>query len=117
MHSYERLLAWQRCHELTLQVYQTSRSWPATERYGLSAQIQQAAVSATANIVEGSVRRGPKEFGRFLQIASASLAEVGYMLLLAMELGYLNPEDGERVKGLHTEASRLTWKLRVKMTK
>ena len=44
-----------------------------------------------ANIVEGFGRKPGKERLHFLQIASASLAEVGYCLHVAKRLEYLSP--------------------------
>ena len=75
MQPYERLLAWQRCHELVLEIYRATKSWPDSERFGLTAQLRRAAVSAASNIVEENARRGPAELARFLQYAVGSLAE------------------------------------------
>src|ERR1041385_2832973 len=55
MMPYERIKAWEKCHELLLALYQVSKQWPREETYGLIAQARRAAFSAAANIVEGSV--------------------------------------------------------------
>lgn len=111
MDRYERFDAWQAGHELVLAVYQRSREWPADERYGLVSQARRAAFSVVANIVEGSARRGATEFRRFLDIAFASLAEVGYCLRLARDLGYDTPEDWARVDALRLRTARTLWAL------
>src|SRR5213594_4148701 len=72
---YERFEAWKSCHALALEVYRISASWPAGERFGLTAQARRAAFSSPANIVEGSARRGAREFRYFLNVAVGSLAE------------------------------------------
>ena len=78
MAPYERLHAWRECHALALAVYRATKGFPAEERYGLTSQMRRAGFSAAVNIVEGSARRGPREFRRFLDIALSSLTEVGY---------------------------------------
>src|SRR4029078_11802159 len=64
--------------------------FPDQERYRLTAQLRRAVVSVPTNIVEGSKRQSGQEFARFLNIAEASLAETGYLLLLSRDLGYLD---------------------------
>ena len=60
---YERFDAWKMTHQLALQVYEVTESWPLSERYGLTIQIRRAALSAPTNIAEGSAKRGPASFG------------------------------------------------------
>jgi four helix bundle protein len=54
---YERFDAWQMTHQLALQVYKVTESWPVSERYGLTIQIRRAALSAPTNIAEGSAKQ------------------------------------------------------------
>lgn len=108
---YERLKAWQACHDLALSTYRVTAKWPIEERYGLVSQARRAAFSAAANIAEGAAKRGPKEFRRFLDIAIGSLAELSYILLLAAELGLPSPESIPETAALCDHASRLTWGL------
>jgi hypothetical protein len=49
---YERIKAWERCHELCVAVYNVTNTWPTAERYGLTSQARRAAHSAAANIAE-----------------------------------------------------------------
>ena len=80
---YERIKAWERCHELCVAVYHATKSWPTDERVGLSSQARRAAHSAAANIAEGSAKKGSAEFCRYLNISLGSLSELSYTLLLA----------------------------------
>jgi four helix bundle protein len=111
MKRYEQLIAWQRCHGLALSVYRTTEQWPATERYGLVAQIRRAAVSAPTNIAERSAKRGKAEFRRYLDIAIGSLSEVTYLLRLALDLGYMSKEVWSQVEAERDAAGRVTWLL------
>ncbi len=108
MEPYERFGAWRHCHELTLAVYQETRSWPSSELYGLTSQVRRAAVSAAVNIVEGVAKKGRRELGRYLDISNGSLAELGYLLRLAMELGYLDEQNGRRLQSKWSEAGKTT---------
>ena len=111
MAPYEKLRAWRECHELALAVYRATKEFPTEERYGLTSQMRRAAFSAAANIVEGSARRGPREFRRFLDIALSSLTEVGYALRFTREAGLLSDEAWSTLTDHQSRARLLTWQL------
>lgn len=115
--NYRGLKVWQTGMELAREVYRLTRSFPRQEVYGLSSQIQRAAVSIAANIAEGHARDSTKEFLRHLSIARGSLAELETFLLLAEELGYCThdeiarifnkcQEEGRMLNGLQTKLKR-----------
>ena len=87
---YTKIRAWVLADELALKVYEITRGFPASERYGLTSQLRRAASSVPANIAEGSNRTSRKEYLQFLSIASGSIAEVRYFLLLAKRLGLMD---------------------------
>ncbi len=89
LRSFQELDAWKKAHELALAVYHLTRAFPAEERYGLNGQLRRCASSVAANIAEGFGRRSTRDFVRYLEIASGSLEETRYFLLLARDLGYL----------------------------
>jgi four helix bundle protein len=111
MEPYERFHAWRACHELNLLVAQETDRWPKSERFELTAQLRRAAWSAVANIVEGSAKRGPREFRRYLDFTIGSLAEVSYALRFAVDRGILSGEAQRVLETKHAEAARLTWGL------
>src|SRR5690242_21003667 len=90
MLAHERLQAWKLCHQLVLAVYDATKSFPKHELYGLTSQARRAAFSAAVNIVEGSAKRGPAEFRRYLDISVGSLAEIAYTLRVARDLNLLD---------------------------
>jgi four helix bundle protein len=110
VHTYERFVAWQKCHLLALAVYRVSEAWPSHERYGLVSQARRAAYSAAANIAEGSTKRGKAEFRRYLDISLGSLAELAYCLRLASDLG-LDRAHAAELESLRSQAAATTWGL------
>ena len=88
---HHKLVVWQRADDLFIDVHRlTHQRFPAEERFELSTQIRRAAYSVAANIVEGSARHHPRDGLRFFNMASASLAELGYGLHAARRLGYMD---------------------------
>ncbi len=111
MKPYERLDAWHACHEVVLAVYRATKSFPKAERYGLTSQLRRAAVSVTANIAEGSAKRGKREFRRYLDISLGSLAELRCLLRSARDLGYLSDDDWTTLVPLEERGGLLLWRL------
>ena len=111
MMPYERLRAWKACDDLTVAIYRATKKFPREELYGLTSQIRRAAFSTGANIAEGSAKRGPREFRRYLDISIGSLSEVAYVLHVAKRLEYLSLEEWRVLDQLRAQASKLTWHL------
>jgi four helix bundle protein len=97
MREYTKIGAWKRSDDLTVSVYETTRTFPTEERYGLTSQIRRSAASVAANIVEGSSRNTNKDYLHFLYIARGSLSETQYFVHLSRRLGYLNATTGEEL--------------------
>jgi four helix bundle protein len=100
MRNYKNLGAWQNADELTVQIYQVTRQFPAEEMYGITSQLRRAAYSVPANIAEGSGRESNADYLRFLSIARGSLAETEYFLHLANRLNYLSESDQKQLTKL-----------------
>lgn len=97
MRDYTKIGAWQKADDLTVAVYEVTRTFPREEIYGLTSQLRRASSSVPANIVEGSARHSKKDYLHFLYIARGSLAETQYFIHLARRLNYL---DGTRAEAL-----------------
>ena|SRR5688500_16187041 len=108
---YERLRAWERCHDLCIAVYNATNGWPSSERYGLVSQARRAAHSAAANIAEGCAKQGPREFRRYLDMSLGSLSELSYTLLLARDLKMLSPEQWQELNAQQGKVGGMTWLL------
>jgi four helix bundle protein len=95
--SFRDLRVWQAGMELVEQVYLLTQGFPRQESYGLTSQIQRAAVSVPSNIAEGHSREYSKEFLHHLSIAQGSLAELETQLEIAARLRYILPEQLEQI--------------------
>ena len=100
-------VAWNKAMELTVQVYQLTRSFPTDERFGLTNQLRRAAVSIPSNIAEGKGRLNTRELIQFLGIARGSTLEVLTQLELANALGFGKQGEVHPAERLATEVLKL----------
>jgi four helix bundle protein len=108
---FRKLLVWQKAHQLVLLVYKVTASFPKSELFGLTSQIRWAAVSVPANIAEGYAAGGKGQFGRFLNIAQGSLAEVEYYLILCQDMKSITPTQYQKAETLRGETGFLLYRL------
>jgi four helix bundle protein len=87
---FEDLECWKEARLLVRHVYRATSTAEFKKDYGLSVQIQRAAISVMANIAEGFVRRSNKEFIQFLFVGMLSAAEVQNHLYVASDLHYVS---------------------------
>ena len=104
---YQELVAWQLAMDLVQSVYAITRSFPASEQFGLTNQLRRAAVSIPSNIAEGQGRGVGREFCHHLRIAAGSLNEVETQILIAERLGYLDAPAVARFLDLSAEVGRV----------
>ncbi len=63
--------------------YAATKNFPNTEKFGLSSQMQRAAVSIPSNVAEGYRRHSKADFKRFLYISLGSLSELETQYVIA----------------------------------
>ena len=74
--THKDLDVWKKSMDLVEGVYRLTKSSPDSEKYQLTNQIKQCAVSVSSNIAEGAARNTDKEFVQFCYIALGSLSEL-----------------------------------------
>jgi four helix bundle protein len=109
---FEELIAWQKARELSRVIYQVSRRGAFAKDFGLSGQIQRAAVSIMSNIAEGFERNRLGEFHQFLSTAKASCAELRSQLYVAVDAGYLGENMFKELLAQAEEVGRIVGGLR-----
>lgn len=102
--SFKDLIVWQKAHQFVLGVYRYTRHFPKEERFGLTAQFRDAAVSIAANIAEGFAKRTIPDKIRLMNIAQGSLEECRYYVILSSDLEY---GPNTHLEELSEEVSRL----------
>jgi four helix bundle protein len=75
--------------ELAESSYRVTRTFPSTERFGITSQIRRAAVSIPSNIAEGH-SRSTGDYLRYLLISRGSLTELQTQVELSVRLGFLS---------------------------
>ncbi len=107
INSHRDLIAWQKAFGLGLAVYEVTRMFPDSERFGLISQLRRCAVSVASNIAEGYGRQSTSDYVRFLRMARGSAYEADTQLLFAVELGFLGRSRYEEVKGQLEECGKV----------
>ncbi len=92
---------------MSVAVYKATRVFPRQEIYGLTSQLQRAAVSVASNIAEGRGRLTSGEFKHFLGMAQGSNYEVQTQIVIARELDFAGPELLNQAESLSIEVGRM----------
>ena len=104
MQNPKNLIVTEHARRLAVSVYRLTAKFPSEERFGLTRQMRDAAVSIGCNIAEGCGRRGNRELLNFLYIAFASAKELAFQLGLSGDLDFGVASDRAYVA---TELDRL----------
>ena len=109
---YRKLNVYHKSMLLVANVYQLSKTFPESEEFGLSNQIQRAAVSVPSNIAEGMGRFSNKERIHFLEMANGSLMEVMCQLEVALILKYISQQQFDEQELFISETTKMLVGLR-----
>ena len=94
---FEKLLVWQKALDLTDHIHNLSSTFPKTELFNLTSQINRAADSISLNIAEGSTGQTNLEFKRFLNIALRSDVEVVGCIHLAIRRNLISKQEFDKI--------------------
>ncbi|OGY68755.1 MAG: hypothetical protein A2586_01995 [Candidatus Harrisonbacteria bacterium RIFOXYD1_FULL_40_9] len=89
INSFTDLNAWKKAHELVLDIYSVTKTFPREELFGLVSQMRRAGASVTSNIAEGFSRNSSKEKIQFYTTAKGSLTELQSQLMIGRDIGYM----------------------------
>ncbi len=105
--NFTNLIAWQKSHELVLNVYKILKKLPNEEKFALADQIRRSSVSITSNIAEGFSRNTKKDKVQFYTISKGSLSELQSQLITARDLGYITDNDYKELDLMIEQSSKL----------
>lgn len=98
-------------HSLVLKIYELTKNFPSSEKFGLTTQMRRAAASIPTNLIEGAHRISRKEFKHFMSIAKGSCGEIKYQIFLSRDLNYLNNDKYNELKIEYERVSMMLTKL------
>jgi four helix bundle protein len=107
MQDFKNLTVWQAARRFTRSLYQLTADFPASEEFGLKAQMRRASISICSNIAEGCARRGDREFRRFLDVAMGSACELECELILSFDLAFIVEASMEESLAVLIEIKRM----------
>jgi four helix bundle protein len=93
INSYRDLIVWQKAVLLVTEIYSISKKFPVEERFGLTSQMNRAAVSIPSNIAEGWGRELSKSYLQFLRISRGSVMELQTLLIVSKNLKFIPEVD------------------------
>jgi len=89
---FKKLKIFHMSYNFLLEIYAMLDSFPDYELKNMFSQLQRAATSCVLNIVEGSANRSNKVFLNHLQYTYGSSREVEVLLMLALDLNYIDED-------------------------
>ena len=90
--SHKKLDLYQVALKLVKEIYQQTKGFPDSEKFGLTSQLRRASISVCSNIAEGSSRISLQEKKRFFEMSRSSAVEIDSQLEISLTLEYLKRE-------------------------
>lgn len=108
MRNFREFNVWQDGRNFVSLIYDETDNFPIDERFGLTSQLNRAAVSIILNIAEGASRKSEKDFARFLEISIGSAFEVETILLISTDRQLIKQEVADSlIEQVHSIQRRL----------
>jgi len=108
MNNFTGLQLYHKALDLADRIYGITESFPRAELYGLTSQMQRAAISVGSNISEGAARNSKREFYHFLGITNGSAAELHFQLDLACRRQMIPDSVRQEVQDLLAEITKMS---------
>jgi len=106
---FQDVKVWKKSHELALEVYRITRTFPKEEIFALTSQMRRASVSVPANIAEGFKKKSAKDKLNFYNTSQGSLEELRYYFILSKDLGYIASNDVLQAKAQEVSKMLESW--------
>ncbi len=86
MATHKDLDMWKDAINLVTEIYTPTSQFPDSERFGLTSQMRQAAISVPGNIAEGAARGTNKDYAHFLNMSPGSSSELETQIFIRQNL-------------------------------
>ncbi|HEY9258711.1 four helix bundle protein [Chitinophaga sp.] len=86
MRNFRNLLVWRKSFDLSIKIYELTKSFPSEEKFSLVSQLRRAAISIPSNIAEGAAMYTDAHYNKFLQTAIGSSFEIETQLLISCQI-------------------------------
>ena len=116
MSDFKKLRVWRKSHALTLNAHRVTATIRGAQYAGLRSQMIRAAMSVSANIVEGREQKTEREFARFLGYALASSSELENHLIVARDLRAITNTDFSSTLGQVIDVRKMLHGLLAKLS-
>jgi len=113
---FKKLRVWRKSHALTLNAHRVAASIRGAQYASLRSQMVRAAMSVSANIVEGREQRTEREFARFLGYALASSSELENHLIVARDVRAITNTDFSTTLGQLIDVRKMLHGLLAKLS-
>ncbi len=97
MTDFRTLKEWDKAHNFTVDIYQTTRAFPEAEILGLTQQLRLACSDIPIKLAQGFDEEENIIDRDYLEDARLSAIKAEYYLLLSYELDYLSMADYDRL--------------------
>ena len=115
MRDYTKYDIWNDGIEISIKIYELTKSFPDEEKFGLTSQIRRASISISSNFAEGCSRTSEKDFKRFIEIALGSIFELKTQLTIANKLKFIQSKELEDMMELIDKCGKQLNTLRNKL--
>lgn len=116
MSDFKKLRVWRKAHALTLNVHRVAASIRGPQFAALRNQMVRAAMSVSANIVEGREQQTDREFARFLRYALGSASELEHHFIVARDLRAITNTDFSSTLGQVIDVRKMLHGLQAKLS-
>jgi four helix bundle protein len=82
MKDFKKLQIWENGITIVEKSYGIAQLLPKDEKFSLISQLTRAAISVPTNIAEGSSRKSPKDYSRFLEYSLGSTFEIETLMII-----------------------------------
>jgi four helix bundle protein len=111
MNNFRELKVWQKSVDLVVEIYKITKSFPESERFNLTTQMQRCGTSIPSNIAEGAGRISAALFKNFLTISLGSAYELETQLIISKKLDYITDDVYDVIQKQITEIQRMLFGL------